>query len=553
MVGVAVPVSVERAQQASDSTVRFLCVSVSTSVRLSAGKNTYVMAVARLPSSVDVLVFLVFFVTVSCVEILLDVPSMDYRSGSPAAGAAPEYNTANGAVDSTDPTFTTPGRVFRIVTSDTVVLPCDVDNPGNFVLAWKRGIAILTAGNIKVTPDNRFRLVDGYNLEIRDVQTNDAGNYVCQIATLQPREITHTLEILVPPRIDYVSSEGEMQVKKGSTVTLQCKASGNPVPTISWTRKNNLLPSGEKSVEGFSITIENANRHQAGIYICTAANGVGDPVMKQINLHVLYPPEIEVERGWVHSGEGYEAQLVCLVHAEPPAEVLWYRDTLRLDSTERRIMEVRGTRHTLIIRKVQSSDFGNYTCQADNQIGKAKQSLELSGKPNPATFRSHPMGRFRDSYNITWAVNSYTPIEEFKLYFRKVPSSQPPVPGQLSTGHQNNVYKRPTRRENDTHGQLINGRYPGDWNNVILPAIPSEQFTQQMNYVIKGLDAAAQYEAKVQAKNRFGWNQESETFHFTTRGADPEVRDMGVTAYGGAATLASYPLLLSVLVAIAST
>jgi hypothetical protein len=33
------------------------------------------------------------------------------------------------------------------------------------------------------------------------------------------------------------------------------------------------------------------------------------------------PPEIEVERNWVHSGEGYEAQLVCIVHAEPPAEV----------------------------------------------------------------------------------------------------------------------------------------------------------------------------------------------------------------------------------------
>jgi hypothetical protein len=38
-------------------------------------------------------------------------------------------------------------------------------------------------------------------------------------------------------------------------------------------------------------------------------------------LYVSDPPEIEVERSWVHSGEGYEAQLVCIVHAEPPAEV----------------------------------------------------------------------------------------------------------------------------------------------------------------------------------------------------------------------------------------
>lgn len=37
------------------------------------------------------------------------------------------------------------------------------------------------------------------------------------------------------------------------------------------------------------------------------------------------PPEIELERAWVHSGEGYEAQLVCIVDAQPTAEVRsWY-------------------------------------------------------------------------------------------------------------------------------------------------------------------------------------------------------------------------------------
>ena len=33
------------------------------------------------------------------------------------------------------------------------------------------------------------------------------------------------------------------------------------------------------------------------------------------------PPEIDVERNWIHSGEGFEAQLVCIVHGEPLPEV----------------------------------------------------------------------------------------------------------------------------------------------------------------------------------------------------------------------------------------
>lgn len=66
----------------------------------------------------------------------------------------------------------------------------------NFIVAWKRGIAIISAGTVKVTPDPRFRLGNGYSLEIRDAVPQDAGDYICQIATLEPREITHTVEIL---------------------------------------------------------------------------------------------------------------------------------------------------------------------------------------------------------------------------------------------------------------------------------------------------------------------------------------------------------------------
>lgn len=63
-------------------------------------------------------------------------------------------------------------------------------------MAWKRGIAILSAGSVKVTPDPRVHLVNGYSLQIKSAVPQDAGDYVCQIATLEPREITHTVEIL---------------------------------------------------------------------------------------------------------------------------------------------------------------------------------------------------------------------------------------------------------------------------------------------------------------------------------------------------------------------
>lgn len=81
------------------------------------------------------------------------------------------------------------------------------------MLAWKKGIAVLTAGPVKVTPDPRVRLLSppvskstlqeipelaggGYSLELKNVRPQDAGDYTCQIGTIEPREITHTLEIL---------------------------------------------------------------------------------------------------------------------------------------------------------------------------------------------------------------------------------------------------------------------------------------------------------------------------------------------------------------------
>nr|CAI5833681.1 unnamed protein product [Callosobruchus analis] len=199
------------------------------------------------------------------------------------------------------PTFLTSSQVFKVKDKDTVGLDklwtrstsrtktktSPEIEAGPYVMVWKKGIAVLSAGNVKVSPDPRINLVSGYSLEIKDVGPQDAGDYICQIGTLQPREITHTLEILVPPRIHYVTSNGRVEVKKGASVKLECRASGNPVPRITWSRKNNLLPDGVQTAVTPILSLDRVDRHQAGVYQCTAGNGVGEDVTEQIVLHVL--------------------------------------------------------------------------------------------------------------------------------------------------------------------------------------------------------------------------------------------------------------------------
>jgi hypothetical protein len=60
--------------------------------------------------------------------------------------------------------------------------------------------------------------------------------------------------------------------------------------------------------------------------------------------------------------------------------VQWFQDSILLDPTDRRSMETRGSKHILSIRGVRSENFGNYSCVADNSLGRAKKYMELSGK-----------------------------------------------------------------------------------------------------------------------------------------------------------------------------
>ena len=90
-------------------------------------------------------------------------------------------------------------------------------------------------------------------------------------------------------------------------------------------------------------------------------------------------PEIEVDKSWVHGGVGEEAVISCIVYGDPPPNVRWYRETMVLARNENRLMEQFGIRHRLVIARVSERDFGNYSCFAENDLGKSRGFIELSG------------------------------------------------------------------------------------------------------------------------------------------------------------------------------
>ncbi|PFX11518.1 lachesin-like [Stylophora pistillata] len=105
-------------------------------------------------------------------------------------------------------------------------------------------------------------------LFIEDIKRGDSSRYECLAWNGIGNNSTEFCEIDVnyPAQITDISINQTVQL--GKNVTLCCRAVGNPVPTISWTHKNNV---GSRS----KLHVDSARFGDQGWYKCTAQNGIG--------------------------------------------------------------------------------------------------------------------------------------------------------------------------------------------------------------------------------------------------------------------------------------
>ena len=156
-------------------------------------------------------------------------------------------------------------------------------------------------------------------------------------------------------------------IEEGQNLSLVCKATGQPTPTVTWRKAFSQLPKQKTTVVAGNLNIVNVAKADGGTYECAVKNLLGqDSALAQVMVidelkFVLTPP------GKVLASVYDNAKLNCV--AEGSVHIEWKRSGQNLPQNH--VIYPNGT---LLLRSVSSSDAGAYTCVAKN----SQHSIEVT-------------------------------------------------------------------------------------------------------------------------------------------------------------------------------
>uniref|UniRef100_A0A8C2K2A6 Neural cell adhesion molecule 1 n=1 Tax=Cyprinus carpio TaxID=7962 RepID=A0A8C2K2A6_CYPCA len=237
------------------------------------------------------------------------------------------------------------------------------------------------------TEDDKYSLnEDGSELTIKGITKLDEGDYQC-IARNKAGERSEevSLNVFVQPKITFLENQTASELEE--QITLTCEATGDPTPNIIWSFGRRVFTENEQSLDGnvivrsdarvSSLTLKYVQFTDAGQYLCTARNSIGQDI-QSMYLEVRYAPKIQGPAA-VFTWDGNPANITCEALAHPAASVLWFRDGLLLPSANTTNVKIYNTPSASFLEVTPESqnDFGSYNCTATNVIGTESKEFIL--------------------------------------------------------------------------------------------------------------------------------------------------------------------------------
>lgn len=221
-------------------------------------------------------------------------------------------------------------------------------------------------------------------LVIPNVTHADSGKYQCVVSNNFGTTYSTKAKVNIVTFPRFTKTPTNVTVKTGETVTLNCAATGDPPPEISWKKDGgNDFPAARERRMNVMPTdhlffIVNAKTTDMGIYSCAAKNPAGT-LIANATLTVLQEPSFVrvMENKEVTSGDSVVLQF--MISGSPKPVIKWLKDGSPIVATERHFLTADD--QLLIIIGSESSDAGRYECEITNELGTKKDMTELRVLP----------------------------------------------------------------------------------------------------------------------------------------------------------------------------
>ena len=118
-------------------------------------------------------------------------------------------------------------------------------------------------------PQGRVKYNDSA-LQILPLREGDSDFYFCAVSNLLGRVKKNTLLVVVSPPRFTIKPPAKVVAWVGETLILNCTATGDPQPVISWKKQGGQLPVGRSQQINGSLVIRSLTLNDKGNCICVA-------------------------------------------------------------------------------------------------------------------------------------------------------------------------------------------------------------------------------------------------------------------------------------------